>query len=105
MRERNDSYERGMKMGWLWTRKQRKVFYADRSAILWILHDLAYAAAHGHVADDKLIRMGTRANGLVARHGHLVRRKTRNGLPCGLFPAPREGFPKLKQVKVEDDEE
>jgi hypothetical protein len=89
-------------MGWLYTRKLRKEFYKSRASILWILHDLAYAAAHGRLKHDDLIRLGTKANALVAKHGHLVTIQHGKGIPHGLWPAPRNGFPKPKTAYRED---
>ncbi len=84
-------------MGRLYTRKQQKKFFKSRNAILRTLQDIAYAGAHGRIDHDELIRLGQQANGLVAAHGHLVWTKSINGIGHGLWPAPREGFPKFKQ--------
>lgn len=81
-------------------RKQQKKFYDSREAILWTLHDLAFAATHGHIEHNKLIRLGEKTNNLVAQHGHLVERiQGKIGHP--LWPTPREGFPKLKKSTTE----
>jgi len=85
-------------------KKQRKEFYKSRDAILLTLRDLAFAAAHGHIDHDKLIRLGTKASGLVAKHGHLVRSESVGGkVGVGLFPPPRNGFPKPKQEPSTDE--
>lgn len=87
----------------LYKRKQQKEFYRSHASILWILHDLAFAAAHGHIDHDKLIRLGTKANGLVAKHGHLVTIHEGKGIPHGLWPAPRDGFPKPRCSPVYEE--
>lgn len=83
-------------MGWFYTRKCRKEFYKSSAKIIWTLHDLAYAAAHGRIGHDEFIRLGKDASELLGEHGHLVRGKT-----FGLWPPPRNGFPKPKQKHEE----
>lgn len=89
-------------MGFLYDRKKKNEFYASRTAILLTLRDLAYAAAHGGIAHDKLIRLGRDASNLIAQHGHLARTAKSDGsIPTCLWPPPKDGFPKFK--KREED--